>query len=318
MTTATNAVTHTTRISADPGDVYQLVADATRWPVVFGPTVHVELLHHTDSAERFTIWALVGEGVARWTSTRTFDPGARRITFEQEHTMPPFAAMGGRWEFIGHAGPGTEGTETEVVLTHQFSVDSSADGEDEIRRALDRNSDSELRALRRVAEAGHPLNQLIFEFEDVVRIAGPVAAAYEFIDRAGEWDRRLPHVGSVNLAEPTPGIQHLTMETVTGDGAKHTTTSVRVCMPHQWIAYKQTVIPAPLLGHSGIWSFRDLGESGCLVAARHLVLLNPAEVTLVGPGGLTAVSRDIAERVKKALSGNSKVTLEHARQFAER
>jgi aromatase len=291
--------------------VYQLVADVTRWPVIFGPTVHVQLLEHTESAERFTIWALVNGSVAHWTSTREFDPAALRITFRQEHAMPPVASMNGTWEFSG--GPGTG---TEVALGHEFTtMDGSAESERQLRQALDRNSDSELDALRRVAEAGHPASQLIFGFEDEVRIAGPVAAAYDFIDRADEWQRRLPHVRDVSLAEPLPGIQHLTMETETADGSVHTTTSVRVCMPSQWIAYKQTALPAALLGHSGIWSFRDLGEAGCLVVARHLVLLDPDQLPQAAPGDRSAVP-EVAQRIRSALSGNSLATLEHARWFA--
>jgi aromatase len=316
MTVGTSVVTHSTTVRALPGDVYRLVADVTRWPVVFGPTVHVEHLHHAESAERFTIWALVNGSVAHWTSERAFDPGALRIDFRQEHSTPPVASMGGTWEFLDQPGPGTQ-----VVLTHEFStVDGSADGDQKLREALDRNSESELGALRLIAEAGYPADQLIFKFEDAVRIAGPVAAAYDFINRADEWHRRLPHVREISLAEPSPGIQHMTMETVTADGAAHTTSSVRVCTPNRWIAYKQTAAPAPLLGHSGIWSFRDFGESGCLVVARHMVLLDPAKVTAADPVSLTPVSdiADIADRVRSALSGNSKVTLSYARKFAEK
>jgi aromatase len=308
VTVGTSAVTHRASVRAAPGEVYQLVADVTRWPVIFGPTVHVQLLEHTPSAERFTIWALVNGSVARWTSARELDPAALRVTFRQEHTMPPVASMNGTWEFLGHPG-----TVTQVALSHEFStVDGSHDSERQLRQALDRNSDSELAALRRVAEAGFPVSQLIFGFEEAMRIAGPVAAAYEFIDRADEWHRRLPHVRGVSLTESSPGIQHLSMETATADGAVHTTCSVRVCAPGQWIAYKQTATPVPLLGHSGIWSFRDLGEAGCQVTARHLVLLDPERLA---PGGQALA--DVTGRVRSALSGNSLATLTHARQFAE-
>jgi aromatase len=305
MTTGTSAsVTHGTSIRSAPDDVYGLVADVTRWPVIFGPTVHVEHLDRTASTERFTIWALVNDRVAHWTSERAFDPLARRITFRQAHTRPPVSSMGGRWEFLDRPELGTE-----VVLTHEFSMaGDAADEAAQFTEALDRNSDSELAALRKVAESGHPLNALIFAFEDAVQVAGPAGAAYEFIDRADQWDRRLPHVRAVTLGEPEPGIQHLTMETATADGAVHTTSSVRVCAPGRWIGYKQTVAPAPLLGHSGTWSFRDLGESGCLIVARHLVMLDPS---VPGPLG------EVARRVRAALSGNSRATLDLARKFAE-
>jgi aromatase len=305
MTTGTRtSVTHGTTIRSAPVDVYGVIADVTRWPVIFGPTVHVEPLSRTGSTEQFTIWALVNDQVAHWTSERTLDPLARRITFRQAHARPPVSAMGGRWDFLDRPGLGTE-----VVLTHEFALAEEAVGQAaQFTDALDRNSNSELAALRAVAESGHPLNALIFAFEDAVQVAGPAGAAYEFIDRADQWDRRLPHVRAVTLDETEPGIQHLNMETVTADGAVHSTSSIRVCAPDRWIAYKQTVVPAPLLGHSGTWSFRNLGESGCVVVARHLVLLHPAL-----PGPLTEVTR----RVRAALSGNSRATLGLAKKFAE-
>lgn len=313
MTGRTSAVTHSTTVRAAPGDVYRLVADVTRWPVIFGPTVHVKRQYRDESGERFSIWAVVNGEVAHWASTRAFDTGALTITFRQQHTTPPVASMSGKWEFREEPGLGTR-----IVLGHEFAtMRDSAEDEAGIRAALDANSEAELGALRAVAEAGYPADRLIFEFEDTVQVAGPVAAAYDFIDRAGEWQRRLPHVRRVDLAEPAPGIQHLTMETATADGAVHTTSSVRVCAPNQWIAYKQTAAPAQLLGHSGIWSFRDLGESGCLVVARHLVLLNPAKMSAASPGSPDPVPA-IAARIRSALSGNSMVTLEHAKKFAER
>jgi aromatase len=317
VTAATSTVMHTATMRAAPGDVYSLVADVTRWPVVFGPTVHVEHLYRDETTERFAIWALVNGRVVHWTSARTLDPAGPRIDFKQEHSMPPVASMGGTWEFRDWQQGGTQ-----VLLRHEFATtDGSADGEASLREALDRNSDSELGALRQVAESGYPADALIFEFEDAIQIAGPAAAAYEFIDRADQWHRRLPHVRQVSLEEPAPGIQHLTMETVTADDAAHTTSSVRVCTPNRWIAYKQTVAPVPLLGHSGTWSFRDLGDSACHVVARHLVMLDPALLSPEGTGAATSSGIQplsaVAGRVKAALSGNSMATLEHARKFAE-
>lgn len=307
MTTQTMRAKHRATVGAAPADLYGLVADVTRWPVLFGPTVCVEHLHRTEPSERFAIWALVNGGVTHWTSRREFDPVASRISFRQEHSQPPVEWMGGTWEFSELPGEGSE-----IVLTHEFAAAPGT--EQQIREALDRNSDSELGALRRIAEAGFPVNELIFGFEDTVHVAGPVRAAYEFVDRADEWPARLPHVRRVDFAETDPGIQHLTMETVAGDGAAHTTTSIRVCRPGEWIAYKQTVPPAPLLGHSGTWLFQDLGKDGCAVTARHLVLLDPDAVS--ASAGLATVT-GIRARVRSALSGNSQLTLEHARKFAE-
>jgi len=304
--------TEHTQVVAAPADVlHGLVADVTLWPALFGPCVHVRHLERSERAERFEMWATVNGSVSRWISRRTLDPDRLRVTFAQEVSRPPFASMGGEWLF--RALPGGD---TEVVLRHSFTpAEPGGETVERALAALDRNSTQELAALARLAELGHPVADLAFSFSDSVELPGAPADAYAFIERADRWAERLPHVSQVRLTEPAEGIQELEMETVTADGAAHTTRSVRVCRSREWIAYKQQVTPELLLGHSGLWTFPE-GSGGTELTSRHTVLLNPAAVTeVLGPGHDLADARDM---VRTALGRNSATTMAYAAQHTAR
>ncbi len=77
--------TEHTHVVAAPAEVlYGLVADVTAWPALFGPSVHVQHLERSEREERFRLWATVNGEVTDWTSRRTLDPDALRVTFAQE------------------------------------------------------------------------------------------------------------------------------------------------------------------------------------------------------------------------------------------
>jgi len=295
--------THRRLVAAPADEVYRLVADVTIWPVMFSPTVSVRHLLRTEHEERFQLWAQVAGRVQTWVSRRTLDPVARRVTFQQERSHPPIAGMAGTWSFV----PAPDGR-TEVVLDHTFSVTDN-DALQPMISAVDRNSTDELAALGRVAELGHPVGELVDRFSDTVVVAGRLVDAYDFLYRSDLWPRRLPHVGRVDLSEDEAGIQHMEMETVTGDGAAHVTRSIRVCVPNSSIVYKQLVAPAMLLGHSGEWIFSQR-EDGVEVTATHLVAIDPAAArSALGPD---STLDDAREYVRAALRGNSRATLAHA------
>ncbi|MDQ3760609.1 MAG: aromatase/cyclase [Actinomycetota bacterium] len=307
--------THTmehARVMHAPAEVlYELVADVTRWPVIFGPSLHVRHLQRSRVHERFELWALVGGQVKNWTSRRRLDASGLCITFEQEHSQAPVVSMGGTWSF--RALPGGR---THVVLEHHFSADGQR-AVDWIASAVDRNSEEELAALGRVAELDAPVPEIIDTFDDTVRIAGSAADAYTFINRAEEWPDRLPHVRRVLLREEQPGVQHMEMDTVTADGSAHTTKSVRICHPYEQIVYKQLVPPAMLLGHSGAWHFADMSgdPNSAVVTARHTVAINPAAVRQVL--GADSTLADARRYLREALGNNGRATLAHAGRYAE-
>lgn len=297
---------HRRSVGAPREVLYDLASDVTRWPVLFGPTLHVDVIERDAGGERFHLWAMVGDEARTWTSRRSLDPDRFEITFEQERTEPPIAAMGGRWRFLPRPG-----NRTEVVLEHEFAA---ADGDREtverLNAAVDRNSDDELAALGRLAELGHVPDDLVDSFEDVVELPVPAADAFSFILRSDLWPDRIPHVGRVVLREPQPGVQDMEMDTITSDGSHHTTRSIRVCYPEERIVYKQLVPPVLLLGHSGAWSFAAGPGAGVAVTARHMVAIDPTKVESVL--GARRTLADARAYLRDALGTNSRATLAHA------
>ncbi|MDF3293367.1 aromatase/cyclase [Streptomyces silvisoli] len=289
--------------------LYELAADVTRWPAIFGPSVFAQHLGRGQGTERFRLWAQVNGEVKSWVSRRELDPDALWIRFDQEQSASPIASMGGEWHFRPLPDGGTE-----IVLLHEFTaVDDNPETASWITSALDRNSAVELEALTRIAELGRPLDELVFSFTDTVALKRSAAEVYDFLYRSDLWPQRLPHVQRVVLKEDEPNVQDMVMETVTADGSTHSTHSVRVCVPGQLIVYKQLVPPRLLFGHSGRWELAGAGDE-VLVTAEHTVAINPAAVAEVLGAGKTLA--DAREYIRTALGRNSRSTLAHAGTFA--
>jgi len=301
---------HSVTVEAPADLVYGIVADVERWAVTFPPTVHVKKLEQTRDTERIRIWATVNDTVKTWTSLRELDPEARRIRFRQEISAPPVAGMGGEW-IVEPDGPGR----CVVRLLHDYrAVDDDVEAVEWITRAVDRNSAAELASLRAAAERATGDARLTFTFDDTVAIDGDAADVYAFIDEAGHWADRLPHVARVRLAEDTPGIQVLEMDTLTADGGTHTTSSVRVCIARERIVYKQTRTPELMSAHTGEWRFEPDGDT-TVVTSRHTVELVPTAVEKVLGAGATI--EDARGFVRSALGHNSSTTLLAAKNHAE-
>jgi aromatase len=303
----TSVMSHTKVVQASPEVVYALVADVTRWPVIFEPSVLVRHLHRGPDEERFRLWAAVGGVVRNWTSRRVLDPGQRRIVFEQERSQAPIASMGGGWSFREIC-PGA----TKVTLDHHFTVVDGVDPE-QVAASVDRNSETELAALARIAELGCPVEEVIHTFSDTVTLHCSAAEVYDFVYHSERWPEQVPHVGRVELTEDSEGVQLMEMDTVTAGELPHTTKSIRVCFPGQRIDYKQLVPPAILFGHSGAWEFAE-GPDGALVTARHTVAINPAAAREV-LGAATDLA-DARAYLTEALSANSRTTLRCAQRYA--
>jgi aromatase len=297
-------------ISGAPArELYELAADVTRWPAMFEPTVYVHHLERDAHTERFRMWARVNGTVQSWVSRRELDPEGLRIRFDQEASASPVAGMGGEWIFHPLPGGGTE-----IVLTHDFrAIGDDPESVRWIEEGLDRNSPVELAALARVAEQGLAAQELIFTFADTVTLDCSPATAYEFINRSDLWPQRLPHVQRVHLTEEVPHVQLMDMDTVTRDGSAHTTKSVRVCRPGEWIAYKQLVTPRLLAGHSGRWLFAAC-PGGTQVVAEHTAALDPSAIHEVL--GAAATPAEARAYVRSALGTNSRTTLNGAAVYA--
>ena len=122
-----------------------------------------------------------------------------------------------------------QGEQTRLRLLHTYrAIDDDPQGLEWIEQAVDRNSKAELPSLKANVELATRTAELALSFVDSVTVDGAAKDVYDFINDAGRWTERLPHVASVALTEDTPGLQVLRMDTLTKDGSSHTTESVRV------------------------------------------------------------------------------------------
>ncbi|MFE6984878.1 aromatase/cyclase [Streptomyces griseus] len=307
---AAREVEHEITVSAPAAAVYRLIAEVENWPRIFPPTIHVDHVERGAKEERIRIWATANGEAKNWTSRRTLDPQGGRIDFRQEVSTPPVASMGGAWVIEA-----LSEHESRIKLLHDYrAVDDDPAGLEWIDQAVDRNSRSELAALKTNVELAHLSEDLTFSFEDSVQIEGEAKDAYDFINEAQLWSQRLPHVASVHLEEASTGLQTLEMETRAKDGSTHTTKSYRVCFPHHRIAYKQVTLPALMVLHTGYWTFEE-SDGGVRASSQHTVVLNTENITkILGPAAGVAEAR---KYVQNALSTNSLATLGHAKAYAE-
>lgn len=306
----TREVEHEITVSAPAEAVYRLIAEVRNWPRIFPPTIYVDQVEEDGNTERIRIWATANGEAKNWTSRRVLDPRKLRIEFRQEVSTPPVAAMGGTWIIEP-----VSATESRVRLLHDYrAVDDDPKGLEWIDEAVDRNSRSELAALKTNVELAHAAEDLTFSFEDTVQIAGSAKDVYDFINDAHLWSERLPHVATVRLEEDTPGLQSLEMDTRAKDGSTHTTKSYRVTFPHQKIAYKQVTLPALMTLHTGYWTFADTAD-GVAASSQHTVTINTENIAKIL--GADATVEDAKTFVRDALSTNSRATLGHAKDYAE-
>jgi aromatase len=268
----------------------------------------VEYLEQSATDERIQIWATANGEAKTWTSRRELDEAAMRIEFRQERSTPPVGAMGGTW-IVEEASD----RECRVLLLHDYrAVDDDPANLEWIAKAVDRNSNSELGALKANAELATSRGDLLLSFEDTVSLEGSAEAAYDFVNEANLWEQRLPHVARVSLEEDVPGLQMLEMDTRTKDGSVHTTKSVRVTFPHERIVYKQIQVPALMRLHTGLWTF---SANDATATSQHTVVINEDNIAAVlGPEAGVADARTF---VHQALSANSMATLGLARDFAK-
>ncbi|WP_101258546.1 aromatase/cyclase [Streptomyces barkulensis] len=308
---ALREVEHEITVSAPAATVYRLIAEVENWPRIFPPTIYVDHVERNEDSERIRIWATANGEAKNWTSRRVLDPENLRIGFRQEVSAPPVASMGGTWVVEA-----LSATESRVRLLHDYrAVDDDPESLRWIDEAVDRNSRSELAALKANIEQAHAAEDLTFSFEDSVRIAGSAKDAFDFVNEAGLWPERLPHVATVRFEEETPGLQTLEMDTRAKDGSVHTTKSYRVAFPHHRIAYKQVTLPALMTLHTGYWTFEQDDQGVTTATSQHTVTLNTANIErILGPEATVA---DAREYVRSALSTNSRATLGHAKDYAE-
>jgi aromatase len=295
---------HAISVPAPADDVFRLVANVEDWPLLFEPTLRVKVLDRQLTStgqvrEQLRIWAMVNGEIRNWISFRELDSSARSISFRQNHAHPPLSRMGGAWRIF------SENSGTRVELSHHFTLQTeSAETRDWVLAGIDENSQRELHALKRVCTGPHRVADLLVETDDRLEIPTN-SRVFDFIRQADLWPTRLPHVASVDVDQLDPSTQRLEMTVDTGDGANHTTTSIRLLRPSNLIVYKQVKPPKTLLGHYGEWIFQ-LQDGQQHVVSRHRALLNP---DCLLPHETLA---DARERIAELLVCNSRRTLECA------
>lgn len=321
---------HRIDIDAPAEAVFELLADVTGWPSVFGPTVHAE----TDGgqqAETIRLWATANGDLKAWSSRRLIDREQRTIEFRQVVSSPPVRSMVGTWE-VHDREPSTAelgGGASTVVLRHVFEPDETPGAREWIERAVDTNSERELASLAEAATVGTRQSELApVSFADSVWIDGTPDAVREVITRAELWPERLGHVAGVTLSEDVPGQQLLRLETRAPDGSTHTTTSWRVLLdggPDDSasgdngasagdVVYKQIGLPVLLDLHLGRWSFRP-DNGGTIATSEHTVRLSADGITTVfGPDGTAEQAHQF---IRNALGANSTATLNAAKALVE-
>ncbi|MFF1675653.1 aromatase/cyclase [Streptomyces sp. NPDC058256] len=302
--------THKVHVSAPAGVVYALIADAVNWPLHFAPSIHVERLEFDGERERLRTWCFLDGRLKSWTSWRHLDPVKRRVEFRQELPAAPLSALGGTVS-VTPLGPHS----SELELLYDFSVTGGLpDDVAWAERATDGHGRIQLAGLKAVAERWTRLDELVLTFEESVHVNGPAELVYDFLYRAGDWPQTVPHVTRAHLTEDVPGVQRMTMETLTEYGT-HTTDSVRICFPHaERIVYKQTATPTLLEAHTGEWSVVP-DERGVTVTAQHTVVLR--EESIAAELGAHASLAQARRHVREALGRDCRVLLAHAKQHAE-
>lgn len=303
-------VTHETRIAAPAEQVYRIVADITRWPIHFPPTIHAEQRERTGDEETIQLWATAENRLRTWHSRRRLDAVRRCVEFEQTRPHHPVAAMGGVWRIEDDG----EGGSVALLDHHYRAADDTPTDLERITQAVDTNSTAELASIKRAAERPHG-DALLFSFEDTETINGPAAEVYDFLNDLISWPERLPHVHRIELREEEPGFQYMEMDTKSPDGSVHTTTSWRVCERPRRIVYKQLTRPAVLAGHTGEWHLESPDEGPVRVTSVHTVLVDPqAAARLPSPPADTDA---LKAAVRASLGANSRATLTHAKAFVE-
>ncbi|MGP5700783.1 aromatase/cyclase [Glutamicibacter sp. 287] len=303
-------VEHSIEIATDASRIFEALRDVANWPSLFKPTVHAEFLERKETDEVIRLWATANGQLKTWTSHRTINRANREITFEQQVSTAPVAAMIGTWK-IDELGSGR----ALVRLLHEYrAIDDDEDSLAWIDEAVDRNSRSELASLKVTMENISSIGALTFSFEDSDFATGSLAKAYEFINEGEKWADRLPHVQKVIFSEPEPGLQSIEMTTTATDGTEHTTRSFRVASLNDSIHYKQVDLPPLLTMHTGTWMF-SASDEGVRMTSRHTVRVREANITKFL--GSEATVEDAKNYLRNALGANSRATLRLAKDFVE-
>ncbi|WP_336159396.1 SRPBCC family protein [Amycolatopsis sp. VC5-11] len=305
--TSSKIVSSQARIDAPVSVLRDLVADAEGWVQLHQTAAHAEYLERGEHEDVVRQWSVADERTARTRVVRRrFAPDGGEISFTVEEPAGG-PVTGGGWTFDDSGRGGTT-----VTMHHDLGLGTEAGNGEAVQRVR-QGGEAYLATLKDAAERREELAELTVSFEDPVFVSGSVKDVYEYLYEADKWPQRIPHVTRLELEEPEPDIQFFDMDTVSADGSRHTTRSVRICLPPHLIVYKQIRTPPLLTVHTGHWKFAETPE-GVLASARHTATIDPGRLHVLGEG--TTV-RDARRYLRRVLSANSVGNLRLAKEFAE-
>jgi uncharacterized membrane protein len=292
--------------------VFALVTDVEDWPQILKSVAHIERTVHDEGSDEAAIWAVRGtDQVSIWTSHRTLDREGLRISFRNDPPTGPSSESGGEWLVEP-----VDETNSVLTVRHTFVPRGGVPAAkvEEFATGVGKHSEEQLAELRYAAEHREELAELTISFDDPLFIGGTAEDSYALLYRADEWPDRFPHVTRIDMTEDDRGIQFFDMDTLTPDKRAHTTRSVRICMPHHKIVYKQISLAPLLTAHRGHWLFEETPE-GVIATARHTATIKRSALDLLFPG---ATVQDARNYLRKALSANSVSNLRFAKEYAEK
>ncbi|WP_131767546.1 SRPBCC family protein [Candidatus Protofrankia californiensis] len=305
------------RVRAPADAVLALLTDLRLWPVLFEPVVYAEPGPAADPNGPAALWTRAGERhVVRWSGTQSVRADEGVVDFRwsarpQGAEAPgsagdaPAARSAGSTELAGRwsAQPLPAGGTLLTLRLAAAPADISFLGP------------SFVRTLRERAEAGRAAADLVFTFQDTVRVRGHAADVYTFLRDAGRWPGAVSHIASVELSEPVPGVQHVLSGIRAADGTVQQVPSLRLCLPPDRVVYTPLTVPPFASAHLGEWIVTEAENGTVSVTGRHTVALRPNRIaTAFGPG---VTADDARRRVRVVLGAHSLATIDAARAHAE-
>lgn len=285
------------RVRASAARVIALLADLARWPTLFEPVLHAEPAG--ESGGPATLWTRAGEDRAvRWHGTQHVRDGESAVDFDWRADGAEPRRLTGTWRARELAPE-----RTELVLEPAAAPAAGSF----LTPAF-------AGALRDRAEVGPAAAELVFTFQDTLRVQGPAAEVHAFLRDAGRWPGAVSHVASAEVRETAPGVQYVRSGIRLTDGGVQYVPSLRLVLPDR-VVYKPLTVPAFASAHVGEWIVADLGDGAARLTGRHTVALRAERIAAAfGP---VATPADARSRVRAALGAHSLTTLDAARAYAE-
>lgn len=302
-------------VAAPPGVVYGLLADAVRWPLLLPSYVHVERMDFDGVRELLRLWDLAGERVRSFHVRRVLHPLSRTVEFEQEDTARFGPPVSGTWTVE----PGEGGSLLTLRQKRQLAGLAAAESERSVQEWRE-ELETQLAQVKTIAERWDRLDELLFSFEDSVRVEGPAELVYDFLYRIEDWAELVPHVERAAVIEDAPGVQLAELDSCTPDGRTAPTRTARLCFPAAGrIVYTELLTPELIAAHSGEWSLVPDENGVRVVCAQQVMLREEAVREVLGEGtDLAEARRHVREGLGRASTETLRLAKWHAQSTVRR